>query len=469
MSLKHPENTIWFVAARSDKEAPLGSAVAIRIQEIGKGESAQTYLLTCAHVIREPSADGEHGCGPVMSEFWVWRPGKLFAERTAFKATVAGDVRAIDVNEIPTDERANGADDWVILKIEDAASRDTADVICDWDKAESGKVEVLGFPGGDASFIDNKVKCTRYSGRYFDSSDGVLVITGDSTRPGVSGGGVFNRKTNKLVGLHRARTVETSQLQAVSAWHVRSRLKECGYELVRTKCPYCYIKTLYYALAFVSVCVLGVWIAWPSNFYGQVLVDGNAVRSARIQILKNGSVQHEATINESDKGKFKLNANTRSQAYTLVIDVDSPIDFVPETREETFERGQTTRIELLSNELRELVERDVSLEKFLSMRAQSIYGGTVSQFARQFQQQNWAVSWKCVIREVHDSSDRENRLYRISLTEDSDIVATCFVSADEKFPLADPGDQVVIEGLVCNVHARMIMLRRCQLKKAEAD
>ena len=63
-SVRYPASTIWYLEASAPESliVTYGSAVSVRLQE-HKTKTIKTYLITCAHVLRGISRDGEKGVG----------------------------------------------------------------------------------------------------------------------------------------------------------------------------------------------------------------------------------------------------------------------------------------------------------------------------------------------------------------------------------------------------------------------
>jgi hypothetical protein len=237
MPLPYPENTIWYVEATSSKPGRSdGSAVAIRLKKPGDQEIPRTYLLTCAHVVRGISKDRKPGFGPVLSQLLVWAPDTGYNIAQAKVAKIVKDIKPdLDLEDELSDEHSNASDDWVVLEVDDPQASTAAPAIREWVDADlAGDFRIYGYPGGDASFVQGKVTPTRTpdSFPFRDEFHGELILNGDGTRPGISGGGVFKEADRKFAGLHRARADDTLQVHAVSARTIRQRLEELGYQVV---------------------------------------------------------------------------------------------------------------------------------------------------------------------------------------------------------------------------------------------
>lgn len=238
----YPENVIWYVAATPPNgELVEGSAVAIRLQRMvtddtgtmrGDPHTARTYLLTCAHVLRDRSSDGAEGFGKLVSESMIraWMPETGRSDDQAKKVRLATEVRPILPDEIPLARRSNPLEDWVVLELLDDQSAQSADglVLSDFQESPSKTAEfrVVGYPGGAASHQRGVVIPTSTGPfEYRDTYLGLLRLVGDQTAPGMSGGGVFQEpaeqsETNSeflFCGLHRARQYDALQLHSVCA------------------------------------------------------------------------------------------------------------------------------------------------------------------------------------------------------------------------------------------------------------
>jgi hypothetical protein len=236
VALEYPEKTIWFVQASltdgADKSE--GSAVAIRLQKSGTPKTAKTYLLTCGHVVRGTSStDKAPGFGQLLPVIRAWPPDTAFNEKQAKKVQVYTDIKSLPAGELSREERLNVADDWVVLDLLDGQAAMAAPSVGNW-AAEtlSGDFRIYGFVGGSRSFPRDKVLPTRTPDAFpfRDESLGSIILTGDGTRPGISGGGVFGTDDLQFAGIHRARYDEPLQLIAVSSFHIQTRLLELGYE-----------------------------------------------------------------------------------------------------------------------------------------------------------------------------------------------------------------------------------------------
>ena len=233
MALTYPDTILWFVQAASldGSDRTEGSAVAIRLQKIGQPATARTYLLTCCHVVRGTDKAGVKGSGRPLSVIHAWPPDTGFTTGQRRPVRIAAEIEAQPAAELTPAEASNAAEDWVILKLlndQDATARPG---VGEWAGAVlSGDFWVCGYLGSN-SFLDDKVLPTRIPGPFplRRTCPGCLGLTGDGTRPGLSGGGVFG-SGGVFAGIHRGRNEATLVLSGVSTTHIRSRLNELGYE-----------------------------------------------------------------------------------------------------------------------------------------------------------------------------------------------------------------------------------------------
>lgn len=240
MQLEYPRNTVWFIQAGTDTEVSEGSAVAIRLRKIEPGDSAMTYLLTCAHVIRKKSADGKDGFGPIAELIRAWPPNTGFGVQEAKE--VEPFLLPLSKEELSKEERENAVEDWVVLKIRDSQSASSAPYATTWlTTSPSRRVTIYGYPGGSQLINEGKGVVIPKKGitcSVEDGSNAILRLTGTKGRPGLSGGGVFTRggviTLWKLcfAGIHRSRYDPVLELQAVACLHIQNRLKDLGYEPV---------------------------------------------------------------------------------------------------------------------------------------------------------------------------------------------------------------------------------------------
>jgi hypothetical protein len=227
VALSYPDNTIWYVRSSTlnGNEEAEGSAVAIRLQKREQPQTAKSYLLTCGHVVR--------GTTERKRVIHAWPPDVGYNRDQSRRLDVDTEFKDLQLSEA---ELRHAADDWVVLKFEDGKAISGIDVVQSWtDHYErSADFCIWGYAGGEQSFSRGKVIPTRTADTFpfCDVVQGVINLTGDGTRPGISGGGVFSVDDEQFVGLHRGRLDEALQVSAVSSLHIRQRLYELGYEPV---------------------------------------------------------------------------------------------------------------------------------------------------------------------------------------------------------------------------------------------
>jgi hypothetical protein len=230
VALNYPDNTIWYVysSTTDGKDQAEGSAVAIRLQKREQPQTAKSYLLTCGHVVR--------GTTERKRVIHAWPPDVGYNRDQSRRLNVDTEFKDLPNGKPSEAELRNAADDWVILKFEDGQAIAGIDVVRSWtgDNEVSEDFRIWGYAGGELSFSEGKVIPTKTADifPFRNAAQGVINLTGDGARPGISGGGVFSVANSQFAGLHRGRLDEALQVSAVSSLHIRHRLYELGYEPV---------------------------------------------------------------------------------------------------------------------------------------------------------------------------------------------------------------------------------------------
>lgn len=251
---------VWYIEARacnadtefaSEDAASMGSAVLVEIEHRGEPKKIRRYLLTCAHVVRRKVAGSSDWGGEVYDEILCWRPGQGYT-RTYRDRRKCGDhpdifrarLSALSpcggrADPLP-DELRDAPNDWVLLEIDDPAFQKQGRPLR-WGEIDDGdKVWIVGYPGGaglvrqaagtgkwvNGSIVENLA--TGPFSQVRTPAAGMLSLSGvDETRPGMSGGGIFN-DSGALVGLHRAVDDMAMQRNAIAATHIRDALDTRG-------------------------------------------------------------------------------------------------------------------------------------------------------------------------------------------------------------------------------------------------
>lgn len=266
-SASNPAAAVWYVESRAvnehgpaPDEAVRGSGVVVRLEQLRRTDDGaqwepsqppefKKYLLTCAHVVRgfhQSSA----GWNPLLGEILCWRQGSHFqhwqySERLRF----SGESKQIGAHRahvalsphpqtgmVPSAE-ARPSTDWVLLEVDDGPSGLFADApaVDRWRQLDAEDesplaLAVVGYPGGAISWKHND-KVTPHRAEPFrlkrGDGQGGLILSGQDTRPGMSGGGVFD-PDGALVGIHRAVTDAALERHVVAAGQIRSWLEENG-------------------------------------------------------------------------------------------------------------------------------------------------------------------------------------------------------------------------------------------------
>jgi hypothetical protein len=264
---------IWYIESRAFNEVDgkpakipsgvvKGSGVVVRLEELEleerDGQSFwkpkdpprfKKYLLTCAHVVRE-FEQRNSGWGPLLGEILCWRPGghyshwqtndvrpRFSGESDAIGALKAKVFRApiLDLGTVNL-ARATAPNDWVLLEVEDGitGSIDQAAAAECWGglSEESKDLAVIGYPGGDYAWKHNEKVIPHTSDGFrvmrIDQAGHVSLVGQDETRPGMSGGAIFDA-SGALVGLHRGVSDKTLEFQPVPATVIREWLMGNGY------------------------------------------------------------------------------------------------------------------------------------------------------------------------------------------------------------------------------------------------
>lgn len=211
-----------------------GSGVVIQLEQLGNDDKPlnppviKNFILTCRHVVRA----GDSEVGPVYyKEIICWKPGKGYNRTIQYninrnegrqKGQMEGgylaSVSALSPHEDPSR-------DWALLEVLDSDQRDpfnSETCIMAGDKGKVGtEVRIIGYPYGAGweKERDKWKEGVRFwptgepvenfssSPERIDKVEGEkLRYRGDvETRPGMSGGGVFQASDNALVGLHNSR------------------------------------------------------------------------------------------------------------------------------------------------------------------------------------------------------------------------------------------------------------------------
>jgi hypothetical protein len=249
------KSRVWYIEARSctdgdfasEDAASMGSGVLVEIEHREAPRMVRRYLLTCAHVVRRKDAVSGRWGGPVYNEILCWRPGQGYTRTyrdkrrcgdhpDIYRATLSPLSPCGGLPEGVPDELRDAPNDWVLLEIDDPAFQKEGRPLR-WSAIdEDAEVHIVGFPGGagltrhaegthfwvSGSLVENLA-----SGPFNQTrtpEPGMLSLSGtDETRPGMSGGGIFDEH-GALVGLHRAADDIAMQRNAIAVTHIRDAL-----------------------------------------------------------------------------------------------------------------------------------------------------------------------------------------------------------------------------------------------------
>ena len=255
--MEYPRNTVWYIEARPFVEPPgsapatasMGSAVVVQL-ETYKSDGTRhdppqlrKYLLTCGHVVRKATTDGKNhmGWGPKLLEIYCFQPGRAYwrtlqndrpsgSHRGARRAVHKFSPHAQVEGNVPEIERLP-QNDWVLLDVEDPSFQFLPAAKLSGDQEEL-RFGIIGFPGGamppgGAAWEDSHVVegagPVAYTGER-QGAPGMLTLTGDSTKPGMSGGGAFTVTEGVLTGLHRGSLDAAAAGYAIDLKHILSDL-----------------------------------------------------------------------------------------------------------------------------------------------------------------------------------------------------------------------------------------------------
>lgn len=251
----YPRSTVWYVetrpmnAGRAPEHANgMGSGVVVEIEELDeqdrscKPKRIRKYLLTCAHLCRQPTLEGEPGWGPLLQEILCFPPDSKY-QRTGPASRNSGQIPGPGVMlagvspHSPCHAAVGSVDaalrlpryDWVLLDVQDPAFQKQP-AARRWALTTKDKeFDIIGYPGGAALWqTGNPVES--YVAQGFTQKrtpdEGMLKPEGtDETSNGMSGGGVFT-STGELAGIHCSSTQAYLHRGAVSILHIEATLKK---------------------------------------------------------------------------------------------------------------------------------------------------------------------------------------------------------------------------------------------------
>ncbi|MEZ5461935.1 serine protease [Dokdonella sp.] len=247
---------VWYIEARtcspgkdfaSEDAASMGSGVLVEIEHRDQPGTVRRYLLTCAHVVRRKvPGTGDWG-GAVYEEILCWRPGQGYTRTyrdkrrcgdhpDIFRASLSPLSPCGGRPDALPDALRDAPNDWVLLDIDDPAFQKQGRPLRWSEIDEDDSVWIVGYPGGaglskhaagtgiwvNGSIVENLA--TGPFSQERTPAAGMLSLSGvDETRPGMSGGGIFDQ-SGALVGLHRAADDMAMQRNAIAASHIRDAL-----------------------------------------------------------------------------------------------------------------------------------------------------------------------------------------------------------------------------------------------------
>jgi len=265
--MQYPQNVVWYIEARpwsgtrqSPRFAPakpgtMGSAVVVELEEYDEQNRPfpthriRKYLLTCGHVVRGMATNGNRkaGWGALLEEILCWQPD-LGYSRTRKDRRLSGEYAGSRLlasvfekwspceglkGDVPENLRIP-QNDWALLDVESPRFQAMPAVRLWGTVNKQSVLHIVGYPGGagdpetsddawdDGTTVESAV--SKLFRQVRQPEPGMLKVEGpDETRPGMSGGGIFDAG-NAFVGVHRSATDSTMVRGAISADYIRDWL-----------------------------------------------------------------------------------------------------------------------------------------------------------------------------------------------------------------------------------------------------
>jgi hypothetical protein len=216
----------------------MGSAVVVWLREKAPHPGPpklRRLLLTAGHVVREG------GQGPVLGEILCWPPDWGYVSPNRIPGRTSGESPgAVTASVCPSLEvgydAGAPATDWVLLEVNDPRFQ-AAQAVCGVAEPQGVEpLDIVGYPGGALSWPDGarveSIQSRDFTAQRHPQDPGTLRLNGpDATAPGMSGGGIFNRR-GELVGIHRAQSKAQLEFGGVAAEHIRLEIAARGWEIV---------------------------------------------------------------------------------------------------------------------------------------------------------------------------------------------------------------------------------------------
>ncbi|TWU09743.1 trypsin-like peptidase domain-containing protein [Allorhodopirellula heiligendammensis] len=250
-TIPYPSSSVWYIHVQTNGETGQGSGVGIRLRKKGQPGTEETYILTCAHVVRR-SGKSDQELGPKHERIWGQPAGYGYDPSGGFSLQMVATVTPLSTYAAASFYEQPVADvesaDWALLKFDDPAwsnCRDAKLIAGTWasqELATGDECVISGYPEGHkgfSGFLNGNDHTVRPKPGYNIQkvekiANSLVTFDGTGSRSGMSGGGVFRtgESNHALSGLHRARYDARLQLKALSARSILQRLDELGYEPV---------------------------------------------------------------------------------------------------------------------------------------------------------------------------------------------------------------------------------------------
>ncbi len=282
--IPYPSSSVWYIRVSSKGETGQGSGVGVRLRKKGYPGTEETYILTCAHVVRRAGKDDDR-LGARHDSIRVFPAGYGYDETNGIKVEPVTSITPLETlaggefyNQ-PVKDIENA--DWVLLAFTEpkwANLRAVPSIVWRWHLSslkQGDQCVISGYPDGEIGFAghdngnDNIVRPKPgYAIQTIENVvDNVITFDGTHSRPGMSGGGVFRKDGVNyfLCGLHRARYDDSLQLKAVAIQSILLRLDDIGYEPVNVKETVIRKNVWPIGVATVAILLLsiGLWVLTP--------------------------------------------------------------------------------------------------------------------------------------------------------------------------------------------------------------
>jgi S1-C subfamily serine protease len=245
-----PKNTVWYIEARpwvgrrdnpgfaQARPVSMGSGVLVTLALDNSKPKTRTYILTCAHVIRDWKDDlllEDIICYPPRTGFIKTsgdsrKSGEGIASALPAKVSKYSPCQG-KLAPRPYELKSDPASDWALLEINQSPvhQQPSAYALYEGAFSENQLFEVIGFPSGALTWKNGDLvyaTSARTLRPRMYSEPGMIDYYGpEETRAGMSGGGLFD-KNGFLVGIHRFTTDAVMKRGGIRADTISKHLKK---------------------------------------------------------------------------------------------------------------------------------------------------------------------------------------------------------------------------------------------------